>query len=153
MPPVLLTVLLQLLNNAHFHLFCGSLRPGFVPVCPTTALTSQLPAEYAHCVSKLHQQLQQSNNLTVTADGWTDRVRRAILGLMVIFPNGRKALLRALDHFADHHTGKAGRHQPVRQNHSSCCVLFTCHWFVILSPVLQSILQSTAQSLHVRAGC
>jgi hypothetical protein len=95
----------QFLDNRHFHLFCETLRPGYMPVCPNTARTSLLPAEYAHCVQQLHNRLQQERNLTVTADGWTDRIKRAILALLVVFADGSKALLRSLEHSADDHTG------------------------------------------------
>ena len=64
-----------------------------------------LPAEFAHCRQRLHEQLQQETDLTVMADGWTDRAKRAILGLLAVFPDGRKALLRALDHSKEDHTG------------------------------------------------
>jgi hypothetical protein len=89
------------LDNPHFHLFCEALRPGFLPAAPSTARNSQLPAEYAHC----RQQLQQETDLTVMADDWTDRAKRAILGLLAVFPDGRKALLRALDHSKEDDTG------------------------------------------------
>lgn len=98
---------LQFLDNRHFHLFCEVLRPGYLPVCPNTARTSQLPAEYAHCIKELHGKLQQENNLTVNADGWTDRVKRAVLGIMVVFADGSKSLLRSLEHSAEDHTGEA----------------------------------------------
>jgi hypothetical protein len=100
-------VVAQFLDNRHFHLFCEALRPGYMPVCPSTARSSQLPAEYAHCVQQLHNRLQQEQNLTVNADGWTDRVKRAILGIMVVFSDGSKALLRSLEHSAEDHTGAA----------------------------------------------
>lgn len=76
-----------------------------MPVCPNTARTSQLPAEYAHCVQQLHKKLQQEENLTVSADGWTDRVKRAILGVVVVLGDGSKALLRSVEHSAEDHTG------------------------------------------------
>lgn len=96
----------QFLDNPHFGLFCQTLRPGYMPMCPTTARIKLLPEEYAHCVRTLHEQLQQETYLTLTADGWTDRAKRAILGIAAVFPNGRKALLRVLDHSADNHTGE-----------------------------------------------
>ena len=95
----------QFLDNLHFHNFCATLRPGYVPVCPTTARTSQLPAEYAHCVLELHKKLQQEENLTINADGWTDTVKRAILGILVVFADGSKSLLRSFEHSAADHTG------------------------------------------------
>lgn len=111
--------MLQFLDNVHFHKFCEVLRPGFVPVCPNTARNSQLPAEYAHCVQQLHKKLQQEENLTVNADGWTDRVKRAILGVVVVFADGNKALLRSIEHSADDHTGAGVLLQCTRSSHSS----------------------------------
>ena len=99
----------QFLDNVHLHKFCEVLRPGFMPVCPKTARISQLPAEYAHCVQQLHKKLQLEENLTVNADGWTDRVKRAILGVVVVFADGSKALLRSIEHSADDHTGAGMR--------------------------------------------
>jgi hypothetical protein len=94
-----------MLDDPHFHNFCATLRPGYPVPCPTKARTRLLIAEYSLCMSMLHNRLQQEQHLTVTADGWTDRVKRAILALVVVFIDGSMALLRSLDHSAEEHTG------------------------------------------------
>lgn len=88
----------------HFQLFCSTLRPGYIPPAPTTVRKHLLPAEFARCKVELQELLHSYNNLTVAADHWTDRRRRSILGITVVFPDGKCELLTIFEGGAERHT-------------------------------------------------
>lgn len=96
--------ILQVLDCPHLFSFCQLVRPGLLLPCRKTFSTSLLFAEYSFILSDLHRRLQLVDHLTVSADGWSDRVRRSILGVTVTFPDGNSMLLRAIDHSLEEHT-------------------------------------------------
>jgi hypothetical protein len=77
-----------------------------MPPCSTAVRTRLLVAEYSFCLQELQQRLQAASNLTVSADGWTDRRRRSILGITVVFTDGTAHLLSAVEHSAESHTAE-----------------------------------------------
>jgi hypothetical protein len=95
---------LQALDCPHLVSFCQQLRPGFLLPCPNTFSTSLLFAEYSFVLADMYRRLQLVDNLTLSADGWSDRVRRSILGVTGTFPDGTTMLLRAIDHSLEEHT-------------------------------------------------
>jgi hypothetical protein len=97
---------MQLTESPHFAQFCQVLRPGYIPPCRTAIRTRLLVAEYSFCLQELLKRLQAASNLTVSADGWTDRLRRSILGITVVFPDGAAHLLAAVEHSGESHTAE-----------------------------------------------
>jgi hypothetical protein len=84
----------QAMGNTHLIQGMQVLRPGYEPPSPTTFKTVLLLREYALCISKLHQLLKNDSiiNLTVSADCWTDQMRRSILAILVLLPDGTARL-------------------------------------------------------------
>lgn len=100
------SVCLQVLDCPHLHQFIHELKPGF-PIPSVTCLRTRLLVhEYGFCLLFLLKKLNTASNLTVSADGWSDRLKRGILGITVVFPDGAKHLLRAIDLGAADHTAE-----------------------------------------------
>jgi hypothetical protein len=100
-------VAFQAMGNPHLIKGLQVLRRGYVPPSPTTFRTVLLVREYARCIAQLYTMLKDDsiNNLTVSADCWTDQMRRSILAILVLLPDGTARLLEARDVSGDSHTG------------------------------------------------
>lgn len=75
-----------------------------MPPAPTTLRKRLLLAEFARCKMELQRLLRSYSNLTVSADHWTDRRRRSILGITVVFPDGTAEMLAVIEDSAEKHT-------------------------------------------------
>jgi hypothetical protein len=93
------------LNNVHLHAALSKLRPQYNPPAPTT-LTRMLDQEYLGVMAKLKQKISQSQNLTLSLDGWTDACKRAIIAFVLMFPDRTICLLESREVSLEKHTGE-----------------------------------------------
>lgn len=94
------------LDSKRFRAFCMSLEPQYKVPSAYTARLKLLPQEYAAAVTRLTTVLEESDNLTLTVDNWTDTLHRSVLAAVIILPDRRYFLLEALDLSAQSHTAE-----------------------------------------------
>ena len=73
-------------NNVHLHAALAKLRPQYSVPSPT-AFTVLLDREYLGVMEKLRVKISNSQNLTLSLDGWTDACKRSILAFVLLFPD------------------------------------------------------------------
>jgi hypothetical protein len=65
-------------NNVHLHAALAKLRPQYSVPCPT-AFTVLLDREYLGVMEKLRVKISNSQNLTLSLDGWTDACKLPVM--------------------------------------------------------------------------
>ena len=73
-------------NNVHLHAALAKLRPQYNVPCPSS-FTVLLDREYLGVMEKLRVKISNSQNLTLSLDGWTDACKRSILAFVLLFPD------------------------------------------------------------------
>jgi hypothetical protein len=92
-------------NNLHLHTALAKLRPQYSVPCPT-AFTVLLDREYLGVMEKFRVKISNSQNLTLSLDGWTDACKRSILAFVLLFPDRTMRLLESRELSLDRHTGR-----------------------------------------------
>lgn len=88
----------DVVNSPHLARALEMLRPGFLLPGATTFKNKYLYQEYQGVVLKRSRRIEESENLTLSLDGWTDANKRSIFVFMLIFPEDREpALLETRD--------------------------------------------------------
>jgi len=95
----------QQFNNVHLHAALAKLRPQYSLPSPT-AFTRLLDSEYLGVMEKLRVKISNSQNLTLSLDGWTDACKRSIIAFVLLFPDRTMRLLESRELSLDRHTGE-----------------------------------------------
>jgi hypothetical protein len=69
-------------NSPHLRNALLLLHPGYNIPSNTTFRLDLLPREYANALAELYSILKDAANLTITFDGWTDLLKRAVLAIL-----------------------------------------------------------------------
>jgi hypothetical protein len=97
----------EVVNSPHLARALEMLRPGFLLPGATTFKDKYLYQEYQGIVLKRSRRIQESENLTLSLDGWTDPNKRSIFAFVLIFPEDREpALLETRDASAIIHSAE-----------------------------------------------
>ena len=97
-----------IVDQPNFRLFLNKMDPKFTPPCRQTVTYSILPRLKLATQSKLQELLDNSCDISLTADIWTDRRMHSFLGVTVhTFNNGQPlSCLLSIQSFKGSHTGQ-----------------------------------------------
>jgi hypothetical protein len=98
----------SIVDNPRFCAFLSKMDPKYSPPCRQTVTYSILPELRKDVMSKLHALLDNSTDIGLTADIWTDRKMHAYLDVTVhVFNNGKPlSCLLSFQSFKGSHTGQ-----------------------------------------------
>ncbi|DBA89369.1 TPA: hypothetical protein ACH3X1_016230 [Trebouxia sp. C0004] len=93
---VMCNVSLNTVDSAWFRRFCGTIRPGFVPLCVSTMRTTALDSKLAKVcigIKQLLKAIKFSLLSTLTLDGWTNINEQLIIVLEEFGPENFGAVV------------------------------------------------------------
>ena len=98
----------SVIDNTHFRQFLHDLDSRYNPPCRQTVTNTYLPQLVSNAKEKLQTALDNADNISLTADIWTDRRAHSFLGVTVhLFASGKpKSYLLAFRTFEGSHTGQ-----------------------------------------------
>jgi len=98
----------SVIDNPHFRQFLHDLDAKYIPPCRQTVTNSHLPKLLSNTKEKLQTTLDITDNISLTADIWTDHRAHSYLGVTVhFFSSGMpKSYLLAFRTFEGSYTGQ-----------------------------------------------
>ncbi|DBA90221.1 TPA: hypothetical protein ACH3X1_003519 [Trebouxia sp. C0004] len=103
---VMCNVSFNTVDSAWFRRFCGTIRPGFVPLCASTMRTTALDNKHAKVCIGIKQLLKAIKFpllSTLTLDGWTNINGASVWVIIAVLPGIGAGTLRTKAASADSH--------------------------------------------------
>jgi hypothetical protein len=124
-------------DDSNLQIALGLLHKGYKLPSETTFRRVLLPQEYFYCVMKLGERLRTARNITITFDGWTDLMKRAVLAILAILPSRQAYVLSIKDVSAESHTAEFIAGECLHTVADACiCAVTQC--FFAVTPAARS---------------